>query len=209
MYTRISPKYNPYYIKYPKDKSILLTTLTTKCLSFLGSSRIAYGTPIGEGSCADVIVGTYLKSVIEGFSCGKAFALARKELTRQRKLDIIEIKTLLEFSLYGDPSYKCTQNSSKSFIQEKSIKSFHIPLPDVLAEVRMEIAKVDEKIINNVNKNIYLNHPEFTGLKPEVLNDTSVDCLSATYKTKISNLNHILTAYFDKEGNITKEYISK
>ena len=201
--------YGARYINYKKNKSILLTAISTKCLSFLGSSRIAYGACFGEGSCADIIIGTYLKNVKDGYSCGKSFTLARKELTKQRNLDIVEIKTLLEFSLYGDPSYKCTQNSSKSFIQEKSIKSFHISLPDVLTEVRMEIAKVDEEIMSLVNKSVYTNYPEFNSVNPEILKDTSVDCFSATYKTKISNLNHILTAYFDKEGKITKEYISK
>ena len=84
------------------DKSILLSSLSGKCISFLGSSRIAFGTPRAPGSCADVICGEYLKNLKSGMTVGDALEKARRELMKES--DAEEIKTLAEFSLYGDPS---------------------------------------------------------------------------------------------------------
>ena len=202
--------YGARYINYKKDESILLTAITSKCLGFLGSSKIAYGACYGEGSCADVIIGTYLKSVRNGLSIGESFAVARSELTSKRKLDAEEIKTLLEFSLYGDPSFRFGENTNqKSFVAQKSISKLHIPMPDVLGAVNLEIAKVSEKIESIVNNNIYSNYPEFNGIKPNIYKDTSDGTYSAVYKKDNEKFVQMVNAYFNENGQILREYISK
>ena len=202
--------YGARYINYKKDQSILLTAITSKCLGFLGSSKIAYGACYGEGSCADVIIGTYLKSVRNGLSLGESFAVARSEFTSKRKLDAEEIKTLLEFSLYGDPSFRFSENSNqKSFIAQKSISKLHIPMPDVLGAVNLEIAKVSEKIESIVNNSIYSDYPEFNGIKPIIYKDTSDGTYSAVYKKDNEKFVQIIDAYFSEDGQILREYISK
>ena len=202
--------YGARYINYKKEQSILLSAITSKCLGFLGSSKIAYGACYGEGSCADVIIGTYLKSVRNGLSLGESFAVARSELTSKRKLDAEEIKTLLEFSLYGDPSFKFAENTNqKSFVAQKSILKLHIPMPDVLGAVNLEIAKVSEKIESIVNNNIYSNYPEFNGIKPNIYKDTSDGTYSAVYKKDNEKFVQIINAYFNENGQILREYVSK
>ena len=76
------------------DKSILLSSLSGKCISFLGSSRIAFGTPRAPGSCADVICGEYLKNLKSGMTVGDALEKARRELMKES--DAEEIKNLEE-----------------------------------------------------------------------------------------------------------------
>lgn len=93
------------------DKSILLSSLSGKCISFLGSSRIAFGTPRAPGSCADVICGEYLKNLKSGMTVGDALEKARRELMKES--DAEEIKTLAEFSLYGDHLLEYLENQNQ------------------------------------------------------------------------------------------------
>ena len=203
--------YGARYINYKKEQSILLSAITSKCLGFLGSSKIAYGEPkTTDIFAADIMVGTYLKSVKKGLSIGEAFAVARTELTSKRKLNPPDKKTLLEFSLYGDPSFRFGENSNqKSFVAQKSITKLHIPMPDVLGAVNLEIAKVNEKIESIVNNSIYSNYPEFNGIKPNIYKDTSDGTYSAVYKKDNEKFVQIIDAYFSEDGQILRAYVSK
>jgi len=95
--------YGAAYEGRPAEKSVLLSALGGKCISFLGSSRIAFGTPSAPGCCADVICCEHLKNLCAGMTAGDSLALARKSLMKG-DCDAETIKTLAEFSLYGDPS---------------------------------------------------------------------------------------------------------
>lgn len=201
--------YGARYINYKKNQSILLTSITQNCLSFLGSSKIAYGTCSGEGCCADIMIGTFLENIKKGDSAGNAFSKARKELTSQRNLDDTEIKTLAEFSLYGDPSYKPFGKSEKSFFERKSISKLCIPMPDVTSAVRLEIAKVDAQIEKLVNDAIYSTHPELENVVPDIYKNVSDGNYSAVYQKNVGPFNHIVKAYFNDCGQIYKEYTSK
>ena len=55
-----------YKGSFTEDNSILVKALQSGCISFLGSSRIAYGTPEPEGNCADFMIGEYLKQIKNG-----------------------------------------------------------------------------------------------------------------------------------------------
>lgn len=80
------------------------TYLSKKAYGFLGSSTIAYGPAQGNGS-ADLICQYFLKHILAGASLGRAVLLARQEFARQAGgLDPIDLKTLVQFNLMGDPS---------------------------------------------------------------------------------------------------------
>ena len=72
---------------------------------YFGSSTISYGPAEGNGA-ADLITQYFLRAIIrEGASLGRAALLARQWFARQTaELDPIDLKTLGQFNLLGDPS---------------------------------------------------------------------------------------------------------
>jgi hypothetical protein len=80
------------------------TYLGNKAYGFFGSTTIAYGPPEGNG-VADLICQFFLRSVFKGASLGRATLEARQRFIESSpELDPIELKTLAQFNLYGDPS---------------------------------------------------------------------------------------------------------
>lgn len=168
--------YGAAYEGRTAEQSILLTTLGGKCISFLGSSRIAFGTPSAPGSCADIICCEYLKNLCGGMTAGDSLALARKELMKDRP-DAETVKTLAEFALYGDPSARLKSSAAKKLfaprVAEKSFpRGIRIPLPDVRNAVRCELCTVDEKIRSTVEAFVYRRYPEFEGTKAKYYRST-------------------------------------
>ncbi len=78
--------------------------LSEGAYGFFGSSTIAYG--LGEGNaCADLICQYFLQRVLAGSSLGRATLEARIEFVQNvGDLDPINLKTLIQFNLMGDPS---------------------------------------------------------------------------------------------------------
>jgi hypothetical protein len=74
-------------------------------IAFLGSSTIAYG-PSGAGNeYADLLTQFFLVDVLRGASIGRAFLQARQKFVLSQKMeDPVNVKTLAQFILLGDPS---------------------------------------------------------------------------------------------------------
>jgi len=71
---------------------------------YFGSSTIAYG-PSEGNSAADLITQYFLMAVLDGASVGRATLIARQRYVQQTsELDPMDLKTLGQFSLLGDPS---------------------------------------------------------------------------------------------------------
>ena len=71
---------------------------------YFGSSTIAYGPAEGNGA-ADLITQYFLLAVLEGASLGRAALVARQRFVQQTaELDPVDLKTLGQFNLLGDPS---------------------------------------------------------------------------------------------------------
>jgi hypothetical protein len=71
---------------------------------FFGSSTIAYGPPSGNGA-ADLVTQYFLADVLRGASLGRAALEARQRFVQDvAELDPVDLKTLAQFSLLGDPS---------------------------------------------------------------------------------------------------------
>lgn len=80
------------------------TYLANKAYGYFGSSTIAYGPAAGNGS-ADLICQYFLRRVVTGASLGRAALEARQEFAGgAAELDPVDLKTLAQFSLLGDPS---------------------------------------------------------------------------------------------------------
>jgi hypothetical protein len=83
---------------------IPLVYLQSGAYGFFGSSTIAYGPAEGNGA-ADLICRYFLSRILEGASIGRAALMARQDFVDANPtLDPIDLKTLAQFVLLGDPS---------------------------------------------------------------------------------------------------------
>lgn len=78
--------------------------LDAGAIAFLGSTTIAYGPAEGNGS-ADLLTQYFLINALTGASLGRASLEARQKFVQGQKMeDPVNVKTLAQFILLGDPS---------------------------------------------------------------------------------------------------------
>ena len=93
---------------------IVATYMTGGAYGFLGSSTIAYGPAEGNGA-ADLICQYFLQRVLRGASLGRATLEARQRFVRETSvLDPVDLKTLAQFDLMGDPSIHPVRRRGKA-----------------------------------------------------------------------------------------------
>lgn len=87
-----------------QDMGICNRYLLDGAAGFFGSTTTAYGPATGNGQ-ADIITQDFLKHVLSGASLGRAALQARQDyVLKNAVLDPIDLKTLSQFYLLGDPS---------------------------------------------------------------------------------------------------------
>ena len=80
------------------------TYLANKAYGYFGASTIAYG-PADSNGAADLICRYFLQQILRGASLGRAALDARQEFALAGPdLDPVDMKTIAQFSLFGDPS---------------------------------------------------------------------------------------------------------
>ncbi len=83
---------------------IPLAYLRSGAYGFFGSTTIAYG-PTASNDWADVLCRLFQTGILQGVSIGHAGLQARQEyITQSAPLDPIDLKTLAQFLILGDPS---------------------------------------------------------------------------------------------------------
>lgn len=214
--------YGAYYEGRTSENSVLLNALNGKCVTFLGSSRIAFGTPSPKGCCADVICGEFLNGLKNGLSAGDALNKARTVLMEDDSASVV--KTLAEFSLYGDPSARMKATAAeKGFFAGKLFggknvgvavsKSFargiHIPLPDVRRTVRNELTTVEQKIADAVESFVYASHEDLKGIKPKYYRHLNKHYMTAVFENRCDIGPKIVNVRFSKSGEINQMIESK
>ena len=194
--------YGARYNGYEKNDSSLLTAIGGKCLAFLGSSRIAYGSSEGEGSCADIMVGEFLRKVVLGYSFGDALYEAQKKLLIEGIVREPEIKTLAEFSLYGDPSLRY-------FSGRLASKELSVDIPDIRAMVIHRVDKANDEINTRIKSYIIERHEEMLSIKPEVYCRSKDNEMIFHYKKAENDIKQALILVTNNNGEIIKEYVSR
>jgi hypothetical protein len=85
---------------------------------YFGSTTIAYGPVEGNGA-ADLICQYFLLNVLDGASIGRAALVAQQQFVqRSAQMDPIDLKTLAQFCLLGDPSVHPIEVPSATDIPE-------------------------------------------------------------------------------------------
>ncbi len=86
------------------DLPICQSYLRQGAYGYFGSTTIAYG-PADANGAADLICQYFLLQVLEGASLGRAALAARQQFVENvAQMDPIDLKTLAQFYLLGDPS---------------------------------------------------------------------------------------------------------
>jgi hypothetical protein len=87
-----------------KDIPICQDYLRQGAYGFFGSTTIAYG-PADSNGAADILCQYFMLNVLNGASLGRAALLARQQFVAATgQMDAIDLKTLAQFCLLGDPS---------------------------------------------------------------------------------------------------------
>lgn len=203
----------------PED-SIVLMAMENGCLALLGSSKIAYGPCTPPGTCADIIIGTFLKALCDGESAGDAYCEGMKNLMNSETPDDSTIKTLAEFSLYGDPSARTRKCITKSILSKsltESSKEIYVPMPDIRCAVTTKLVDASNKAIaafrNNSSKfkaNANFNIDDFLkDVEPKYYKVGQDNLYQAVYNKVVGLHKATIKVYFDEYGNVTKELFSK
>ncbi len=144
-----NPK-KPVAIPVPICNSYLLHN----ALGYVGSTTIAYGPADGQGA-ADLITQFFIRSILKGASLGRAFLEAQQRYVEiaPPKLDPIDLKTLVQFFLLGDPSNSPVMESPKSIPGKSSIKTIKNPHQHSVVERKERRVRLAEKsaLINSVS----------------------------------------------------------
>ena len=112
------------------DWPIALRYLADGASAFLGSTTVAYGPSDGNGS-ADLICQYFLQRVLAGASLGRALLEARQKFAGERThLDPMDLKTLGQFYLLGDPSLQPVSGASHALSRTKAFKKAFATVED-------------------------------------------------------------------------------
>jgi hypothetical protein len=86
------------------DEGICTTYLDQGAIGFMGSTTVAYGPADSNGS-ADLVCRYFMQEVLGGASLGRAMLAARQRFAEAAApISPIDLKTLAQFYLLGDPS---------------------------------------------------------------------------------------------------------
>ena len=86
------------------DLPICQSYLEQGAYGYFGSTTIAYG-PADANGAADLICQYFLLKILDGASLGHAALMARQLFVRDNaQMDAMDLKTLAQFCLLGDPS---------------------------------------------------------------------------------------------------------
>lgn len=178
--------YGGKFIGLDKRRSMLLASIFSNTLIFVGSSRIAYGavdTTTTSDHCrlnaADVIAHVFISSALEGYDAGQSLQIARCTLLQKCGWgDPYAALTITEFNLFGDPAVlmhghgrtngkTAFKMAEKSAIAPKGTKKDTCRIEDVgtggspgsiLAQVRGEVDTNIMDIHAKISGYLYANY---------------------------------------------------
>jgi len=206
-----------------EEDSTLFSAMQNKCLAFLGSTTIAYGTCAPTGSCADVLVGNYLDNIKKGETAGDSHIAGLKALVSKGNLSDADVKTFAQFALYGDPSVATGKNKNTGKMKNlmKGIigapKGIKVNLPDISKAVHMVEAKISADINKSIDDYVAKSFmPEINakGIDMDAIFQqtsqlTNTGLYVKTYSKDAGDFKNIVKVYFTEKGKIQQTLLSK
>lgn len=113
--------YGARFIDLDRNHSMLLSAIHNQTMTFVGSSRVAWGAVDGPQTTpqnayignADIIARTFTSALLQGYTAGQAMFMARSAVLQQHdEGDLKAALTVVEFNLYGDPLMFLTDGES-------------------------------------------------------------------------------------------------
>ena len=207
------------FIRNTNHQSVLMTALQNRCIGYLGSTQIAYGTvdeslhqlpPYG----ADVLSGKFSLYVSQGDTIGSAYFKALTSTIGFNSGDFTtnhDIKTISSFALYGDPTVALAINNfshTKSFSSELETY-INVSMSNIRRAVKLKITELSDYITERVDAYIRENFAWYSDVTPICYKLKDYGGYNVTYSKKDSNMARILSMYLDADGNVQKVYASK
>jgi hypothetical protein len=159
--------------------------------AYFGSSTIAYG-PSDTNESADLLCQFFLKKTVMGASIGRATLEARQKFAQTAApVGPVDLKTLSQFILLGDPSVQCVAESKSKILGADSpeaqrkerrnrLLAVGIELQRTLPAAKSSATVSGSAIIENAVKAIALQHGV---LDPKVVSFALRNTLEANSKT--------------------------
>ncbi|MFO7863469.1 MAG: hypothetical protein R6U85_05680, partial [Salinivirgaceae bacterium] len=222
--------YGARFIGLETNESILLSAFAGKTVSFVGSSRIAWGPSAPPMNLADVVIHDFLALIQQGLTAGEALLQARiNAFNNSVKRDpATSLLTLMEFNLFGDPVFFLgTKQAHKTPKSTKSLQGEHYQeLQETeMAEskgspgqsdsmydaVRSAVDEAQRKIINLINKNVWEKYPEFKNIEPafKKYSFEGKSYNNITYKKEQEEFDKYISVSTDAQGDVLAEFESK
>ncbi len=151
--------YGAYIPGKTPSSSLSLRFLAEGAIGFVGSTVISYGVSAPPLADADLLGYFFWQHVLAGENLGKALLQAKVDLTRemyarQGYLDGDDMKTLLEFVLYGDPLAALGNSSS---VPKTSSQAVEFPRPPLLCGKHaktLALHQLSEDLVERVRRSI-------------------------------------------------------
>lgn len=227
-----------YDINETRQVSIANTYLQYGAIAFMGSTNVAYG-PSDNLALADLITQFFLLKVFEGASTGRALLEARIQFLNDAGpyLDVIELKTVAQFILLGDPSihpvkkeiadpvnnniaWKNTRANRRENLLQKGralgdmiIPPVHYANNELPLKVQKEVKQMlkENGMLNEVRKEVYINS---RGARKEQLKNTlnSIKYIAYSTKEDKGNIVHRKILMVKEKGDTilgSRIYVSK
>ena len=198
--------------------SIVSTALRNGCCAFVGSTQIAWGAVGGGMYCADTVIRYFIANMLDGYSAGGAFNDALSYVEDNR-WDDCKLKTIMEFALYGDPSYAPIGAANKSTpkVKKKAFSKNNLAYRVVDGEeqkaVSVKAAYVEEggNCAVKVRAFVEESHPDMKGIKPRFFIDECTGDYQAVYNktAKDDSFTKMVKVFFSSDGNIKNQYVTK
>ena len=196
-------------------ESIVSTALRNGCCAFVGSTQIAWGGRAGM-SCADLLSQNFNKNMLAGYSAGESFNAALPHVERNGWNDC-SLKTIIEFALYGDPSYTPIGSTNKGVtaVKKKAFSKNNLAYRVVDGEeqkaVSVKAAYVEENVECVLKAFVEENSPDLMDVTPRFFMDDCTGDYQAIYNKSTDNddVCTLVKVFFDSTGNIKDQYISK
>jgi len=157
---------------YTIEESVMLTALYSKCIGFLGATRVAYGSS-SMPSLADITAMRFLENVtsqghwgLMPCSLGQAAYEARFAIpdSEDPTEQILRIKNRLIFHLYGDPTlfHKPNVRWKEGHIKTDGLESSESKTPnpriagDLLGELSLRVDSLQQELRSEISGRISL-----------------------------------------------------